>query len=322
MMIAFKIFRLFGLLTLIVASWCGKTYGRDLRLPSVLETFGGTGVAYSNSGAAISTGIGSVYANPALMVVKRQYVLGGSYNWPVTGRHFYIGGVVDSVTSKMAAGLQYTGFLSNFEKSWQEKDQDSPIRSRTTLSVGYALARLALGGSLNYTKGFQRDGLGWEKVQGTSFGFGLAAPLGKGLMLGASAQHLRNETTKALSPRVVRVGMAYQISLLALQLEYRKRSKLNFIEGFENPEGIYLDEDEHRLATEQLMIFGSSLKIYDMVQLIFSYGKNLTGQKRQILSGGAALSNHGASLSYQLSRPYLTSTQLHHVVQLTGSLKL
>ena len=125
------------------------------RIPDEFEIIGGSGLARSNTGVASDPDLGSILANPALMSLKRQYRVGGSYNWPSSGRDFYLAQVIDTVTSEFAAGLSYTGFSKEFDRQFKAEELDSPIFRRTSLSFSRLVGRFSLGFTGTYLEGYE-----------------------------------------------------------------------------------------------------------------------------------------------------------------------
>src|SRR5690606_30326723 len=118
----------------------------------------------NNAGVAALGGISAIRVNPGLLPLEPEYSISAGYYWPVQGRNYYQGGIVDAVTSsKIAAGVSFTGFSDDYEKDPFERD--SPINRRVAIGVAHAFKKVSLGISGQYVNGFGLDEDGIDFVE-------------------------------------------------------------------------------------------------------------------------------------------------------------
>jgi hypothetical protein len=151
---------------------------------------------------AWGNGITGVFGNPAAIASARTYHIGAlAQIWPEAKRQSYGAAAVDSVTSRLAAGV---GFV------WNDQDPSGLKRRFTDLRVALAYPFsdiVAFGMAMRYLK-LTQDGLGplgpsyasgglngSPIVNGFSFDAGLTVRPTRGLALGAVGTNLSNPGT-------------------------------------------------------------------------------------------------------------------------------
>lgn len=153
-----------------------------------------------------ATGGAAPLLNPAAMSLMKQYVIDAHYGFRVEDRgHNLFVSVVDSVTSRVAAGLFY-GFVHanpQFGFNWAGGEVGSARATRqghaAGLSLSLALGKFMLGASVKYLnfkttsplpKGTVPSKLTQDSVNGVTFDFALMAHLGDRFNMAIIAQNL------------------------------------------------------------------------------------------------------------------------------------
>ena len=291
-----------GLLLLSTVSHAG-------RVPEELESIGGIGQGYGNAGAAIPTnGSGAVRANPALMSLSRRYEISANYHFPSSSNDFYQVGVVDSVSSQVAVGIQLNGFMDE-EVSTRFKN---PLTRRIQGGASFLLGQLALGVS-----GQQLQwSYGPQKKEAKTFGLGVATMTGP-LVIGISGENIKNSGAEDFAPRHLRGGVTWSYAELVLGVEVSKRdrvsqelssrlSDLRFTQTLPEPEVM-------------ASIYGA-YKLWQSVTASAAYGQTQDGQ-RKTASGGLVLDQKTFQLFWNASLPYLEDP-IHHVMGLNLHVKV
>lgn len=305
----------------IFLTWCGITLAADdsidRRIPDEYESVGGHALGLGNSGVAALGGPSAVRMNPGLLPLEPQYSVSLGYHWPSFGRNFYQGGVVDSVTSSVAAGVMYTGFNDSFKDERWAGERDAQTEKRLSLAVAKAFRKVALGLSGQWINGFESIGMESEHRKGATFGFGLAGLFTEKIRFGASVENLGNDDVAMIAPQTTRAGIAFLMmgGNFSTHLDYRQRQRIPAIEGA--PPQIGSDPSDGGFEESEKMLVGSfSARIYDVVRLLGAYGQAISEDARQSVSGGVGLVHERFSLSYDVSRPYLSEKKVHHAVNL------
>jgi hypothetical protein len=174
---------------------------------------------------AIATGAEGPLLNPAGMSLVRQYVVEGMYGFRVEdlGHHAFVA-VVDSVTSRVAAGLYY-GFIYTNPKlgfDWAGGRVDNATFTRTGHVAGLSLSiplgdKFIVGATIKYLhfsttaplpQGAVPSTLTTDSVNGISFDVGLLLHLGDKFNIGLVGQNLWDHGSKE-SPLSLGIGLAY-----------------------------------------------------------------------------------------------------------------
>lgn len=299
------------------------------RIPDEYESVGGHGLGFGNTGAAVLSGASAVRVNPAMLAVEKRYEVHAGYHWPTYGREFYQAGVVDSKTSGVAAGLNYTSSQKKPEEIWQQGEDpfDTPVRQRVGVGLATLVGKAALGISGQYVTYTEEEEARFTEKKGLVLGLGVAGLLTPNLRFGVSGENLTNQKLDKVAPKTYRAGLAYLFTHgdATVHLDYVQRVR---VEGFEkNPDPLFYGLTPLDAATEggdEQMVFGSfSLRIYDLLRLIGAYGQSLgEGDERRSLAGGLAIVQQKFSLSYNLARPYLAKKETHSNVNLSFSLAI
>lgn len=284
-------------------------------IPDGIESVGGHGEAFSNSGMAALTDISAVRLNPAMMTALAAYQVGGTVHWPSAGRSYYQLGVVDPTTSPgVAAGVMMTTSSETLPNP--EKDQknfleavqfDDPGERRFTIGLAQAFAKVSVGLSFIHAEGYDQNDGKWEKVSGSGLGGGVAALLSTSIRVGASLENINGEKIKNLAPKTVRYGIAglWGEGAVTTQIDYKERDRIR-------------DEVLLGMISKERSITGSATAtVQNTLRLIVSYGQTLASDNPiRFAAGGVAIVNNGFTLAYHTSRKDLTKSNLHQAVSL------
>lgn len=282
-------------------------------IPDEYRATGGHGIGLGHAAIVANTGTASTVLNPAMIALERSYQLSIGYTWPTTGREFYQVGIVDGKTSKVAAGLLYTGFHEDFDAhGFLHRELDTPVERRGTLALSATVGKISLGINGTYVEGyqFQADAHGLlgladvnhrytntkpEKKRGVTTGAGLAAAITPTLRIGASIINLANRKVRDFAPRTIRGGLAYLLTAsgeVTLHLDYYERERIALFEKGES-------------KPERLAIASCSVLIYNVVRILAAYEHSLGSTDKEIAAGIALISNK-MSLSYGFKKPLAT----------------
>ncbi len=302
---------------------------RDRRIPDEYESTGGLSLGLGNSGVAGLGGLSAVRLNPGMLALEKTYTVGGGYHWPTEGRDFFDAGVVDTQSSPIAAGFHYTGFSDDYDTELAQRPgsskRDAAIQRRASLVLGRVMGKLSLGLGAQYvegvTLGSEQGVLQEKRESGTTIGFGLAGLLTPRLRFGASVENMANKKVAEYAPQTIRAGVAYIFDKdVIAQLDVRQRERIgSFEQAFAGE--VKTSEDEAYQAPERMGIASFSARIYDMLRVLGAYGQTITGPSRRSLSGGLAIVNKNASLSYTASRPHMDYEQSHQSVNGSFAIK-
>ena len=294
----------------------------DVRVPGEVEQTGGYSGALNNTGVSFIEGSSATKINPALLVETKQYVVSGSYHWPVAGREYYEVGVVDGVTSKYVAGVSYNGYQEDYKINWENGYKDSSVMKRATVAMALPLKYLAIGGSATYIEGFDVSGVELRERKAVTLGFGAYGKITEYIKLGASVQNFNNESLRNTAPMTLRAGASVNLFkgqfLVGLDYKQRQRLALNEISVLATEEDSlnYLKDDE------KMAYLSSVVKIYDVVRLMGSYGLGVFGDTRKSASAGLGLAQGGYTFYYTIGKPYMSYKEYAHSVSLSFLMKM
>jgi len=302
---------------------------RDRRIPDEYESTGGMSLGTGNSGVAGLGGLSAIRLNPGMLALEKNYTIGGGYHWPTEGRDFFDAGVVDTQSSAIAAGVHYTGFSDKYDTeqfmSQGASRRDAAIQRRGSLVLGRVMGKLSLGVGAQYVEGVtfesQQGVLTEQTRSGTTLGFGIAGLLTSRIRFGASVENMANKKVAEYAPRTVRAGVAYIFGEHVMgQVDLRQRERIGYFEqGVAGEEKT--DEDKAYQAPERMAIASFSARVYSMLRILGAYGQSVTGPSRKSVSGGLAIINKNASLSYTASRPHMDYEQSHQSINGTFAIK-
>ena len=195
---------------------------------------------------ATATGASAVLMNPAGMSLVRQYVIEGMYGIKIetVGHHANLS-VVDSITSRVAAGLFYS-FIYETPKigfQWAGGKVDSEQITRTGHAAGLALSiplgdRFIIGATAKYLHldttaplpmGAVPDHLTLDSVNGVTFDVGMILRLGQTFNIGLIGYNLWDHGSRE-SPLSLGIGLAY-VPIPALSINFD--TVVNFT-GYQN----------------------------------------------------------------------------------------
>lgn len=323
--------KLFTAVMMVGVSWPVLAVTQSNTGPKLPEEYLSTGehaTAFANGGSLSSTGYSAVRANPAMLANEKQYTLGGGYHWPVAGREYYQAGIVDSKTSKMAAGVNYSSALDDYEGPWNKDGSvragESPVRRRIGIGLAQNLKNFSLGAAGQFVeaadpaKSFD-DGA--NRIKGFTFGVGMIAGITTNVRFGLSVENLANKKVAFAAPTIYRGGLAWGAAKdVMLYLDYRRREA---VETFEAPPpalsivDLESDTSTGSLSSEQSLLGGASVKVFDLLRLSAGAGGSSSGgQATSTVAGGLALVNKSFSFAYAVQRPDLKFAGVHHSVSL------
>ena len=306
-----------------------ESFPETVRIPDEYEAAGGHSLGFGHGGAAALSGLSALRVNPAMMALESEYVMSTGYHWPSFGREFYQAGVVDSKTSPVAAGASYTGFMDKLEKEWQKERRvfDSPVTERIGVGFAKVASKVALGVSGHFIKALKRTDTEISMEKGLTLGLGVAGLITKQIRFGLSAENLNNKPVKDFAPRVYRAGLAYMADHgnITAHLDFRRRERVALFEMEPSPVFFGLKAQPSALTSkpEDMVIASFSGRIYNLLRIIGAYGKVISqGDTRETLSGGLAIVQNHYSLSYNVSKPYLSESEVHSNLNLNFTLSL
>lgn len=323
-------------LIIVLSLFSSSLFGESSRVPDEFESTGGHSLGFSNAGVAAAGGLSAIKLNPAMLPLEKQYRLSAGYHWPTLGREYYQAGVVDSTTSKIAAGVIHTASQDEFSSLDQSSDGtdeqkynslfDSPIKSRTTIAIGMPLEKFSLGVSGQLTEGWDDVNPRKEKFKGTTFGLGIAGLITPDLRFGASAENLGNERIRYYAPRIYRAGLAYSMygGLITAHLDYRDRQRVpqEYATLNTSLSLVATAMDTEEKESEKMVTGSFSVGIQNILKLLGSYGRNVSGEDRQTASGGIAIIQNHFALSYTMSKPYLRNPEIHQSLNVGMNINL
>lgn len=314
-------------------------YAIDRRIHDEYESTGGYSLGLGQGGMAAVSDVSSVRLNPAMLAMDKKYSVFGSFHWPTFGREFYQAGVVDSKTSNFAAGLIYTGFNDDFDLLEYDrvKGKESTLQKRLGIALAQVVGKISAGFSVFFAEGFQVNDSTFsspESKKVTTFGLGIAGFMTPTIRFGISAENLGNKKLPEIAPQFLRAGLAYLMGggNTSIHLDYINRQRIRGVEygivgeqqvfnsGFSVAATSENDKKEFE-ENEQLLVGSVSVRVYDLVRVLASYGADLVTE-RTTMSGGLAIVNEQYSLSYSTSRPYLSNESSHQAINLGMQISL
>ena len=301
---------------------------RELRIPGEYDQGGSSARGMLNVGTTEADGITAIQVNPAILALTDEYSVGVSYHWADLGRDYYRAGVVDAVTSKVAAGFSYTGFQEDPEDRFLSiETRDSSALKRASLGLAYPTKFLALGVSAYYTEGVEDGIAGKEVVKGLSLGLGLAGYILPNVKFGVSSQNLNNQKVAELAPRFIRVGVSWDVvPEWLLFLDYRDRQRVNTIEGeIAAIPGLGINDEELKgyETSEKMVFLGSRMTVYDLIRIEAVYGSSVEpDDDRSSFSAGIGIHQKNYSFSYAIANSYLEYSDLQSAISLQVHMSL
>ncbi len=297
-------------------------------VPEEYEVSGTSAIGMGFGGVAATSGINAVRTNPALMSSGKEYSAGAGYHWPTAGREFYQAGIVDSKTSTVGAGVNYTSFMNDYKsKADQSFWFDSPVRRRIAVGLSYALPQIALGINGQYIEGFAPDFTEESNLltkKGWTMGGGASGVIA-GVRVASSVENTANKKVQEFAPTIYRIGASFPLtSEITINADYRNRQRIARFEGevlsVTSLSSAADAPPPPSLAREQLGIVSVNAAPHPNLRLSAGYAQSFADQdfkKRRMLGAGVAIVGQKASLSYQLARPHAEETDdILHSIQL------
>lgn len=284
-------------------------------IPDEVELSSGLGIAYGPGGSIASPGIHSIKTNPAQLGFQKNYFSGASYHWPTAGRNYYNVGFVDAKTSKVTAGVQYTGFLEKkYTDELPDGAYDSLTKDRIIVGLGTLLSdKFSLGINAVYTRNHVRNTVDNNlKKKAIAFGGGFVMKPQNNVSIVGSAQNIFNQSADLVNPKTYTFGASYVYKdIVQLGLEYKNRKRMQFEQNFEK-------------RSEQLLIGSAEIPFRQYLNIIGSYTYELKKQveRRTLISGGIEFRSKNLGLGYMISTKSLNRDVAHHAVNLDLKLQL
>lgn len=299
------------------------------KIPDEYESVGGHGLGFNNMGAAAVGGISAVRTNPALIPLEKQYAMSAGYHWPTSGREFYSGGVVDSTTSSIGAGISYTGFTDHYKYPGEQGNlngMDSPVARRVYLGLGRAYRNISVGVTGQFLEAYEPFSGRQEAVKGTTLGLGAAALLSPNLRIGITGENLANRKVANFAPRGYRGGASLIMAggSVSLHGDYRFREQVRDFEACET--AIFglassCNLNSNTTSGENTASISGSVAIYDVFRILAS-GAHKWPADKNLFAGGLALVNNSYSFSYLIQNPDINEKELHQAVNMSIALSM
>ena len=284
--------------------------------PDGMDSVGGHGEAFSNSGMAALSDISALRLNPAMMTALTAYQVAGTVHWPQTTRNYYQIGVVDPTSSPgFAAGVLLTTATQKLpepgkdQQKFKEKllaGEDLGER-RLTFGVAQAFSKLSLGINVTHAEGYDFKEGSWEKISGNAGGGGLAALLSPSIRVGASVENLVNgEKIRNLAPKTTRYGVAllWGEGSATTEIDYKERARIS------------KEVDLGLISPERSVTLSATAMIQNSLRLIFSFGQTADEKPRQFGGAGIAVVNNGFTLAYHVAKKDLAQSVLHQAASI------
>ena len=329
----FEVFSKANIIALLMASLAYaidiSSYAAGLTpsIPEEYEATGGHSLAFGGSVATAIGGMSAIRSNPALLALEKEYSLNGSYHWPVAGREFYQVGIIDGKTSPVAAGVNYTTALDEYQGLAAKPigdgvlslSKDSPVVRRASMALAMPLGRMYLGLTSSYIEARPPEEVFLDRSvknsKGFTVGFGAAAHLTPAIRVGVSAENLANKKMSHAAPTFYRAGASYFAGdVVSFHLDYRRRQKVSLYEG-DAPAIALAGDDENSSSggDENFINASSSIKVYDLLRLVLSSGQTKTANiSRTRMAGGLSLINRNFNFSYQVLKFDVSSELMQH----------
>ena len=296
-------------------------------IPEEYEVSGSSTIGMGFGGVASTSGINAVRTNPSSMSTGKEYSAGAGYHWPIGGREFYQAGIVDSKTSSVGAGVNYTSFMNDYKTRADQKLWfDSPLKRRFAVGLSYSLSQISLGVGGQYVEGFVdnlEESSNLATLKGWTMGGGVTATLVGGMRIAGSVENAANKKVQEFAPTIYRLGAAYPFnSSIALNMDYRNRQRVTRFEGEVLSVNLSGDSSStpQGLAREQVGIASLNASPHPNLRFSAGYAQSFADKDfkpRRMLGAGAAIVGQKASLSYQLARPHAEeSDDFLHSIQL------
>jgi len=302
-----------------------------LVLPDEYSSSGGEAMALAGGGSVGVRGIDSVVLNPAMLGKAYGYSVNASYHWPRFGRSFFQVGVVDTVTSSVAAGVLYNRSLTKYQADEEvNREQhllDTPINHRLQLAFAKSFSKIVLGLNLHYVQGHiplrEKEE---EALNVFGVGLGVAMDLSSEFVAGLSINHFGQGKIGYFAPRKIQGGISYFLPSFPLRLnvDYIRRTRVDLEKRyFFLPEGedTWLFKDEER-KSEQSIVFSGDVVFKNFIKFLAGYRRTFE-EKKQSFATGVALTNQFYRIAYIMRWPNIKNkTETHQAIMLNVYLKM
>lgn len=257
------------------------------------DTTGGYSLGIGG-GVAVSGSAHSVSVNPALMSYFREYAMDFGYAWPEFGREFYTISVIDSMTSDVAVGAQYTGFKEKFKADAPNADRDSVANQRIALGFAKGFTGVGRGFSLGFAGQYVRkfDRRQEQELSRLMMTFGGSAAITPTIRLGASAENFGNKDFVDTNPQKYRLGLSALLlgGNVSTQLEGLVKERLPANLG---------DKTER----ESWLTGSAIVRVRNVIRVLGFYSHDFDNQRKQSRYGGGIGIGHKLySINYMFAR--------------------
>lgn len=279
-----------GFLGLGITSLSSPSYGQAIET----DTTGGYSLGIGG-GVAVSGSAHSVKINPALMSYFREYSMDFGYAWPEFGREFYTISVIDSMTSDVAVGAQYTGFKDKFKADSPYADRDTVANQRIALGFAKGFQGFSLGFAGQYVRKFDRRQE--QELSRLMMTFGGSMNLSNALRIGISAENFGNKDFVDTNPLKYRLGASALLlsGNLSLQLEGLMK---------ERPEELTATPGAStKTEMESWLTSSAIVRVRNVIRILGFYSHDLDREREQSRYGGGIGIGHKLySINYMLAR--------------------
>ncbi|MBF0443789.1 MAG: hypothetical protein HQK54_17910 [Oligoflexales bacterium] len=260
----------------------------------------------------------TILINPALMASGRRYLVSGGLFSPRENRPFYRASIVDSVTSRMALGIGYSGVSGKFSPERAIKNNDAHTVRRISGGAAFPFQLYSIGISVQWVEGYGFQDDLWKVKRGQSYGMGLSSPQDGFFRWGVSWQNVGNSKISEFAARSFRagIGLLAPEDKIGLHVEYRTRERFLSHEGnLSYPGDTSLKDDLG--PKESLLTAMATGRLADQFFASLAYGMALPGSSRRLASFGFGGRFGKYSLSYMMMRPYLSSPRVAQGIHLS-----
>jgi hypothetical protein len=292
------------------------------QIPDEYESNSAFSASMNNAGYAANDPHSAIRANPALLGTQKAYSVAAGYHWPVEGRDYFQASVVDTKTSKVAAGVSYTGFMDEYR--YNDKDNpdvsrfDSPLEKRGVIAMAHPVGAGMVGVGATWVKSrplySSDERRAGQSVQGTGLNLGAVYPITPQLIFGAATENVSNSKIRNYAPKTHKTGVAYTSGAFAGMLDFRQRERVQEFEGEQVSLGA-APASQAEEESERMAIATVTAKMQNYLKITGSYGHSLSDERKQ-LGGGISLESQGFALSYTANRPYLAKSSAHQSIAL------
>ena len=321
-------------ITILFLSYPCLAVSQSYSQPDEYAANGALGTAMQNGASTQLTGFEAIRVNPAMLTLERKYEVTGVYHWPRFEKEFFQAGIVDSKTSKIAAGVSVTRRIDKVTLEKNELNPLSPVKQRVHFGFGQPVGKLAVGFGGQYVEGYALDSGDDSEpkmIRGTTLTAGVAALLSPSIRVGFSGQNFTNKQVSHLAPRVLQAGASLLLGggNLALNADYIQRRRISGLEVngssqyrvFALKAAPSITEQELPTGDTRTVVGSFTAQVYNAFQIMGAYGSDVTiGQKS--ISGGVSVVSGAMRLVFSATRPDMEIETAHQSVSINIDLNI